>query len=205
MMLSDSQGHFAIPVFTDLDAFSRYLREEGSSEFPYLSVQGTDLFSFILQHDVDAVVINLTNGEGVVITRREIALQAEGAIASDGMGAGYGSLTFGEGTNARIGPPSQPPQQLIESLRKSIARQPLITAAYLAEGAWGQGEAHYIVGVGLSHTPGDDVIAVIMEELSKGVHPALTSKECLDFVVLGNDEVSASIQQSGLLVFERKP
>src|SRR6266508_2358289 len=70
MLLKDPEGNLALPVFSDPEAFSRALREWGSSESHYTSVQGTDLFSFALQHDVDAIVINLTNLRGVEITRR---------------------------------------------------------------------------------------------------------------------------------------
>src|SRR5438105_4585246 len=67
MLLRDPEGHLALPAFTDLSAISRTLREWGSSESSYNSVQGTDLFSFALQHEVDAIVINLTNSAGVEI------------------------------------------------------------------------------------------------------------------------------------------
>src|SRR5204863_10012894 len=133
---------------------------------------------FALQNNVDAIVINLANSRGIEIIRREMILQVEGAVAPEGIDAGFASpLTISEGADARISQPNQqPPKQLIESLRESMARQPLISAAYLANVLWGQGQAHYIVGMALSHMPGDDMIRVIIEDVAKDVHPLLTSE-----------------------------
>src|SRR5436305_2059394 len=43
MLLKDPEGNLALPVFSDPEAFSRALREWGSNESLYTSVQGTDL------------------------------------------------------------------------------------------------------------------------------------------------------------------
>jgi hypothetical protein len=194
IVLTNPQGQTALPVFTDEEAL-RLWQPEGA---PYVAFHAHDLFALALQNNADALVVNVAGPTGGEITRHELSVLAQGTLPDPD-----GSMTIDQDTQVLIGAPSDPPQQLLDSLREGMAAHPEISAGYLTIMAIGAGEPHFVAGVRFSREPTEEAIGGIMRDLSDTVRSVLAPDQYLDFVVVDDSDFGKAVESSGIAVFRR--
>lgn len=200
MIASDGKGHVGLPVFTNVEA----LRTWQPTTPHYVVLLGADLLALALEKRLDAIVINPSSAEQVLLTRRELMILAENGTLIEDNQTNVARMVIAPDTYSRVKLLSRKSaEQLATRLRASMGQHPQVLAGYLAEVSWERGEPHPIVGIRFSPTADEHTIKSIIESLAEAVKPELANDEYLDFIVIDDNDSSRSIQASGILIFER--
>ena len=149
-----------------------------------------------LQQDLTSVVINAKGPTGGEVTRRELAILAQGAIPDQ-----EGQITFNQDAPALISQPAvKPSADLMGRMRDALSRNPWVKAGYLVQMAIGGGEPHLVLGVLFSRLPEQAAVGSFMQNLGAAVQPGLAEGQGMDFMVLGDNDMSRSMQSGGNVV-----
>lgn len=198
LQLSDNQQKTVTPAFTDEDALRNW-----DPNTPFVGIKSREYFRMVKGTEINAIVINPFDPirkmlrPGGRITRFEFEALAEGMVPGRPGASGAVHLTLAEGKPVLIGAPANPPsQQILRAVTAAGRSIPEIRELYLVQLSASEGNSHTVVGIDWDHRPEEPRVKKIMETLAQAVHPLLTGRNYLDFMVL-TDSLGDAIKKCG--------
>jgi hypothetical protein len=190
-----ARGDGGAPLFvalTDEDA----LRAWADGEWPYAVLDGRTVCRFVAEHGADGLVLNPAGPWGGRLSRRDAELVAEGLVPEGADGEGLLARGAAGSRVVLRSLRAEPPTELVEAIRAAAERGGA-HSCYLAEGAFGAGNPHLVVGV----VPGEQGAAELARDIGDAAQPFLAPGEPLDVVPL-DDELLATMRDVGRPVLE---
>jgi hypothetical protein len=180
-------------AFTDEDA----LRAWAEGEWPHAVLDGRTVCRFVAEHGADGLVLNAAGPWGGRLSRRDAELVAEGLEPRSAEGQGL--VARGAAGSRLVLRPlrTEPVPELLDAIRNAADRAGA-RSCYVAEGAFGAGNPHVVVGI----EPGDQGIGEAARRVGDAVQPFLEPDEALDVVAL-DDELLTTMLQVGRPVLDR--
>ncbi len=186
LQLKDNQQKPVTPAFTDEDALRNW-----DPNTPFLGIKSREYFRMVKGTEISAIVINPFDPirkmlrPGGRITRFEFEVLAEGVVPDRLDASGAVHMTFAEGKPVLIGVPANPPsRQILEAVTAAARSMPEIRELYFFQMSTAEGESHTVVGIEWDRRPEEARVKKILETLGRSVHPLLTGRNYLDFMVL---------------------
>jgi SseB protein N-terminal domain/SseB protein C-terminal domain len=185
-------GHPLFLAFTDEDALRAWAR----GPWPHVGLDGRTVCRFVAEHGADGLVLNAAGPWGGRLSRRDAELVAEGLVPesedADGVlarGAAGSRLILRALRKA-------PPAELLAAIRDAAERAG-VRSCFLAEGAFGAGNPHLVIGI----VPGALAAADAARSIGEAAQPALGPGEPLDVLPL-DDDLLATMRQLGRPVLD---
>jgi hypothetical protein len=179
-------------AFTDEDA----LRAWAQGEWPHVALEGRTVCRFVAEHGAEGLVLNAAGLWGGRLSRRDAQLVAEGLVPERADGEGL-AARGAAGSRLVLRPlRREPAPELLEVIRDAAARAGA-RSCYVAEGAFGPGDHHLIVGI----EGGGQSVEEAAGRVGKAVQPFLGPGEPLDVVPLA-DDLLTTMRQVGCAALE---
>jgi hypothetical protein len=179
-------------AFTDEDALSGW----AEGEWPHTVLDGRTVCRFVAEHGAEGLVLNAAGPWGGRLSRRDAELVAEGLVPESMEGDGL-VARGAAGSRLLLRPlRTEPAPELLEAIRAAAERAGA-RSCYLADGAFGAGDPHLLVGI----EPGDRGVAEAAREIGAAAQPFLGPGEPLDVVAL-DDDLLATMRQIGRSLLE---
>jgi type III secretion system (T3SS) SseB-like protein len=181
------QGHPLFLAFTDEDA----LRAWADGRWPYVGLDGRTVCRFVAEHGADGLVLNAAGPWGGRLSRRDAELVAEGLVpeqeGTDGV------LARGAAGSRLVLRPlrKEPAPELLATIRGAAERAG-VRSCFLADGAFGAGSPHLVIGI----DPGALDAADAARLIGDAAQPVLRPGEPLDVVPL-DDDLLTTMRQIG--------
>jgi len=189
------------PVFTDLEALRNW-----DPNTPYIGLKAIDLFRFLLETDLQDVLINPFDPirkmirPGGRVKRAEMEVLAKGVVPSN---MGHQKIQLKAQEKVLIGLPANPPSEtILELLRNKAKEIPAVAELYYFLMARGQSAPEIMIGIGLSQNATESEQQAISQALGKAIQPALKPNEFLNFMFLSGP-FGQHIQKIGRSIFHR--
>jgi hypothetical protein len=179
-------------AFTDNDA----LRAWAAGEWPYATLDGRTVCRFVAEHGAEGLVLNAAGPWGGRLSRRDAELVAEGLVPESAEGDSL--LARGAAGSRLVLRPlrTDPAPELLATISDAADRAG-VRACYLADGAFGAGNPHLVVGI----VPGKLAAAEAARCIGDAAQPLLDPRELLDVVPL-DDELLTTMRQLGRPVLD---
>lgn len=198
LQLVDSQQKPVTPAFTDEEALRNW-----DPNTPFLGIKSRAFFRMVKATDISAIVMNpfdpirKTLRPGGRITRFEFEALAEGMVPGQLDLFGAVPMTFAESKTVLIGQPISPPSaRILDAVIGAVRNVPEIKQLYLFQMGSEQGDSRAAIGIEWLWRPEEQRAKVILGSLAQAVHPLLTARDYLDFMVI-EDSTGDAIRQCG--------
>jgi hypothetical protein len=194
LFVADGDSGFPLFLaFTDEDA----LRTWAEGEWPHVTLDGRTVCRFVAEHGADGLVLNAAGPWGGRLSRRDAELVAEGLVPENTEGGGL--VARGAARSRVFLRPlrEDPAPELLEAIRDAADRAGA-RSCYVAEGAFGAGTPHLVVGI----VPGKRAAKDVERRVGDAAQPLLRAGEPLDVVAL-DDDLLTTMRQVGRAVVER--
>jgi SseB protein N-terminal domain/SseB protein C-terminal domain len=203
--LTDKLQQPVTPAFTDEDALRNW-----DPNTPFLGIKSRQYFRMVKGTEISAIVINPFDPirkmlrPGGRITRSEFEALAEGMVPGRPDADGAVHMTFAEGKPVLIGQPVNPPSpQILEAVTAAGRNTPEIQELYLFQMSPEGGEPRTVIGIDWNQQPEETRVKGILAGMAQAVHPLLTGRNSLDFMVLRNS-LGDAIRQRGKKLLGRE-
>ena len=180
-------------AFTDEHA----LRAWADGEWPHAVLDGRTVCRFVAEHGAEGLVLNAAGPWGGRLSRRDAEFVAEGLVPESAEGQGL--VARGAARSRLVLRPlrTEPAPELLDAIREATDRAGA-RSCYLAEGAFGAGNPHLVVGI----EPGEQGMREAARRVGDAAQPFLMPGEPLDVMAL-DDDLLTTMRQVGRPVFER--
>ena len=183
-VLERSDG-LALAGFTDADAYRRF---PSVQHLPYVAIAAVDLCRFARQGQFRAVLINPGGPVGYEMSPLEFQMVAERLLPGEN-----GSLVVEQSTPARIGMPSERPEESVLQTMREIVEKAGAQEAYWFWLAIGGGSGH----LGMAIAPGNpELIRAIGEQITPVWKATRPANPLFDILPLDDGSVSGSLSQT---------
>jgi type III secretion system (T3SS) SseB-like protein len=185
-------GHPLFLAFTDEEA----LRTWADGRWPYVGIDGRTLCRFVGEHGADGLVLNAAGPWGGRLSRRDAELVAEGLVPEK-EGANSVLARGAVGSRLLLRPLREEPAPELLATIRDAAEQAGVRSCFLADGAFGSGTPHLVIGIDPGAVDAADAARVIGD----AAQPVLRPGEPLDIVPL-DDDLLTTMRQLGRPLFD---
>lgn len=204
LQLTDSQHRQVTPAFTDEEALRNW-----DPNTPFIGLKADVYFRLVKGTEISAILINPFDPvrkmlrPGGRILRFEFEALAEGMLPGWPDASGATHMTFAAGKSVSIGQPANlPPEEILKAIIAALRGVREIKELYLFQMSSEEGDSRTVLGIDWVRPPEEQRGKAILEALAQAVHPLLSERNYLDFIVL-KDSFGDAVRQQGKRLLER--